>query len=482
LTAEGATEPPIRRRSQSIAAFLSFLWPGLGHAYTHRTRAALLFAVPVLVIVLIVVVQAASGLGKLATLIISPSSALTVFILVVLLGIWRELAVIDAASAIPPRGSWRRGRSLLTIGLITVIIGVTHVWAGAVAWALYDASKNVFVGLEGADAGQPVASPVAGAPFASGSPSLAPDDEYVAAPFATPPTAAARINLLLTGIDSAETRSHALNDTLLVASIDPTSGNVALISFPRDISNFPMVGGGTYKGKINSYMTWVNNHPEDFKDKPLVELVKELSFLVGAPIHYYAAVDLAGFQRMIDAAGGVTINNQRAIDDPIYDWLDGSPRGFKLSVGKHHLDGRDALAYVRSRYTFGDNDFNRARRQQEVLVALGNSVTNPSMLPRLPGIIDAAGKTVRTNFPSGRVGEMLELLQGRAGEKVRQVVLGPPYSYHPPNDQTGGIYTLRLRMDRLAKLSREIFGSESTYPAPTASNPAPSAAASTANP
>jgi LCP family protein required for cell wall assembly len=438
-----------------------------------------LFAVPVLVIVLIVVVQAASGLGKLATLIISPSSALTVFILVVLLGIWRELAVFDAASAITPRGSWRHGRSLLTIALITIVIGVTHVWAGAVAWAVYDASRNVFVGLEGPDAGQSVASPDAGLPLSSGAPSAAPDDEYVVAPFATPPTAAARINLLLTGIDSAQTRSHALNDTLMVASIDPTSGNVALISFPRDISNFPMVGGGTYHGKINSYMTWVNNHPSDFKDKPLVELVKELSFLVGAPIHYYAAVDLAGFRTMVDAAGGVTINNQRAIDDPIYDWLDGSPRGFKLSVGKHHLDGRDALAYVRSRYTFGDNDFNRARRQQEVVVALANSLTNPSMLPRLPSLIEAAGNTVRTNFPSGRVGEMLELVQGRAGEKVRQVVLGPPYAYHPPNDQAGGIYTLRLRMDRLAKLSREIFGSESTYPAPS---PAPTATPPVANP
>jgi LCP family protein required for cell wall assembly len=260
-----------------------------------------------------------------------------------------------------------------------------------------------------------------------------------------------------------------------VPSIDPTSGDVALISFPRDISYFPMAGGGTYKGKINSYMTWVNNHPSDFKDKPLVELVKELSFLVGAPIHYYAAIDLAGFSKLIDAAGGVTINNQRAIDDPIYDWLDGSPRGFKLSIGKHHLGGRDALAYVRSRYTFGDNDFNRARRQQEVLVALANSLANPSMLPRLPSLIEAAGQTVRTNFPSGRVGEMLELLQGRAGQKVRQVVLGPPYSYHPDSKLTGGIYTLRLHMDRLAKLSRDVFGNESTYPAPTPSNPTPSA-------
>jgi polyisoprenyl-teichoic acid--peptidoglycan teichoic acid transferase len=469
LSAEGASEPPIRRRSPSIAAFLSFLWPGLGHAYTRRTRAALLFALPVLAVVLIVLIQAASGLGKLATLIISPSSALTAFILVVLLGVWREVAVIDAASAIRPRGSWRRGRSLLTISVITVIIAVTHLWAGAIAWALYDASRNVFVGLEGPDAGLPVATSVAGGgPYASGSAGAGPDDEYAVGPFATPLTAASRINILLTGVDSAETRNHALNDTLIVASIDPTNGDVALISFPRDISNFPMVNGDTYQGKINSYMTWVNNHPSDFKAKPLVELVKELSFLVGAPIHYYAAVDLAGFRKLIDAAGGVTIDNQRAIDDSGYDWLDGR-RGFTLSVGKHHLDGENALAYVRSRYTPGDSDFNRARRQQEVLVALANNLTNPSMLPRLPALIEAAGQTVRTNFPSGRVGEMLELLQGRAGQKVRQVVLGPPYSYHPPNDQTGGIYTLRLQMDRLAKLSRDVFGDESTYPAPSAS-------------
>ena len=146
-------------------------------------------------------------------------------------------------------------------------------------------------------------------------------------PFATPPTAASRINVLLTGVDSAETRSHALTDTLMVASIDPVTHDVALISFPRDVSNFPLVDGGTYKGKINSYMTYVNNHPKEFKDKPLVELVRELSFLVGAPIHYYAAVDLAGFRKLVDAAGGVTVNVETALNDARYDWLDGRPVG-----------------------------------------------------------------------------------------------------------------------------------------------------------
>ena len=284
-------------------------------------------------------------------------------------------------------------------------------------------------------------------------------------PFATPATPTSRINVLLTGVDSAENRSHALTDTLLVASVDPVTGHVALVSFPRDITNFPLVDGGTFKGKINSFMTYVGQHPKEFKGAPLVELVRELSFLVGVPIEYYAAVDLAGFRRLIDVAGGVTIDNQRAIDDPRYDWLDGR-RGFKLSVGTHMLDGEDALAYVRSRYTPGDNDFNRARRQQEVLVSLSKKLATPGMLPRIPQLIGVAGDTLRTNFPSDRVSEMLRLVQGIDSTSVTQVVLGPPYSVHPPDSETDGIYTLRLKMDKLAAESIKLFGSDSTYAQP----------------
>jgi polyisoprenyl-teichoic acid--peptidoglycan teichoic acid transferase len=463
LNPAGTLGPAPERRSPSIAAFLSFVWPGLGHWYTRRDRAALLFALPVVGVVLVVGVQAVGGVSRLAALFISPSSALTVCILIVLLGVWREIAVVDSAMAVRPRGAWRRGRSLIVVILVSLVILATHAWAGYVAWAFYDADSRIFVGdTEGPDtaSGLGTASPGAGQ-------TSDPNDDYVVAPFATPATPVARINVLLTGVDSAETRSHALTDTLIVASIDPITDDVALISFPRDISNFPMVDGGIYQGKINSFMTWVVNHPKDFKNKPLVELARELSFLVGAPINYYAAVDLAGFRRLIDAAGGVTITNDRAINDPVYDWIDGShPPGFKLSVGTHTLGGEDALAYVRSRYTFGDNDFNRARRQQQVLLALVQKLATPAMLPKIPQLVGVAGDTLRTNFPSERVSEMLGLAEGIDASSVTQVVLGPPYSYHPPNSQTGGIYTLNLDMAKLAALSIKVFGNESTYPQP----------------
>jgi LCP family protein required for cell wall assembly len=457
LNPAGTVGSAPERRSPSIAAFLSFLWPGLGHWYTRRDRAAILFAVPFLGVVLVVAMQATEGLSGLAAVLISPSSALTASILIVLLGVWREIAVIDSAMAIRPRGAWRRGRSLIVLSLVSVIILATHVWAGSVAWAFYDAGSRIFVGAEGPDA-------IAAAPATTLAPgrSADPNDVYVVPPFATPASPTARINILLTGVDSAEQRSTAVTDTLIVASIDPTTRKVALISFPRDIADFPLVDGGTYHAGINTFMTDVANHPTRYKDKPLVELARELGFLVGAPIEYYAAVDLAGFRTLIDAVGGVTITNAQPVDDPTYLWRDGR-HGFKLAAGTHALDGEDALAYVRARSTPEDNDVDRSRRQQEVLLGLLQKLTTPSMLTKVQQLVGLAGDTLRTNFPSDQISQMLSLADGIDTSSVTQIVLGPPYSVRSSGSQAGGTGALHLDLDRLAAMSIDLFGSDSTY-------------------
>ncbi len=452
-----ASHPSTRReRSPHIAAFLSFLWPGLGHWYGGRTRAAVLFAVPVFGILLLVAIQVAGSVGQIAQLFLTPSSALTVVILIGLLAAWRLLAIVDSMST-GIKDPIRHPPTLATFVVLGLLVVLTHGALGYAAWAAYDASSRIFVSDTSPDVSPaPVAGPGQTAP---------PEDEYYTKPIATPETAEARINILLTGIDSAERRTTSLTDTILVASVDPTTGHVALVSFPRDITNFPLYDGRTYTGKINSFMSYARNRPDEFPDGPLSALVKEVGFLLGAPVHYYAAIDLAGFRRMIDLVGGVTIDNPRAINDPRYDWLDGK-RGFRLSAGKHHLNGRTALAYVRSRQGVGDTDFSRARRQQQVLLALREQLTQPDMLPQIPELLDAAGDTIRTNFPSDRVGEMIDLAQRIDTDSVIQVVLGPrKYATVPPPSETNGIYELRLNMDALAKLSIEIFGEASTYAA-----------------
>ena len=443
----------MNHRSAATAAVLSFLFPGLGHAYLGRRRAALVFALPAILVVLAAGLDLLRGIDGVIAYVITPSGAMTVLVLVLLTGAWRLISMIDAV-AVARRVAGLRARATVVAGVLVAITLVTHGSMAYVAYTMYDAGSKIFVG------GGPDDAPTTAQPGTSADPT--PSDDYEATPLATPETAKSRINILLTGVDSAESRSTALTDTLLVVSVNPEDGSVAMLSMPRDISHFPLYDGRTFTGKINSLMTWARNHPKEFPDGPFPTLIKELGFLVGVPIHYYAAVDLEGFRRMIDEVGGVTVNNERAINDPAYDWLDGT-RGFSLAAGKVKLDGRTALAYVRSRQGAGDNDFTRAARQQQLLVALRNKLASPDSITRLPALIRVAGDTVRTNLPTERLEEFIALARTVDTGAIERYVLGPPYSFHPPTSSTGGVYTLQLRMDRIAKLSIELFGDDSTY-------------------
>jgi LCP family protein required for cell wall assembly len=437
-----------RGRSSSVAAFLSFLWPGAGQWYRGRRRAALLYALPVLVVAIVVIAQFVGGVQDLALELFAPSFSLTILILIILLGLWRLVAMLDAATT---RGGWGGAAGRQTKGVLAalaVVVVIVHGIGAYFAYSFYEAGSRIFV----------TEQPNETVP-GSGDPRQAP---LVATPFATPQTRAARINVLLTGIDSGPGRNHALNDTLIVASIDPVTHKVAMVSFPRDIANFPLYNGGRYTDKINSLMSYAGKHQDKFPDGPVNTLTKELGYLVGAPIHYYAAVDLDGFRRLIDKVGGVDIDNPRAINDPVYGgWTDKRPIGFSLSAGMHHLDGQSALAYVRSRKGTGDSDFSRARRQQQLLVALARKLSDPNMITRLPDLLTVAGDTVRTNFPSDRLREMIELTQGVPDKSITQIVLGPPYSVRPKTKSS--TYTLELVPAKLAAVSMKVFGAESAY-------------------
>jgi LCP family protein required for cell wall assembly len=442
-----------RVRSPAVAAVLSFLWPGLGQWYVGLPRLAAFLALPILGLLLLLVAWLAGGLDHALIDLLAPAVAVTFIVLVIAEGALRIGALAHAAYVASGRrrSSWRRASVSGPVLALAFLVAASHLWAVSVAWSLYDASGRMFDG------------PEAVLPLPSGQASPNPSDDFLATPGATPETASSRINVLLTGIDSSEIREHALTDTLIVLSIDPVTGKAAMISFPRDIARFKLWDGRTYTGKLNSLLTYANNHPTEYPEGGLPTLIHELGYLLGVPIHYFAAVDLAGFVKLVDAVGGVTVDNPRAINDPGYGgWTDGRI-GFTLSAGVHKLDGQTALAYARSRKGSGDNDFTRARRQQQLLVALRNRLTDPGLLLKLPSIITTASAILRTNFPRERVNEMLTL--GHAiGDKdlTRQVVLGPPYAVNPPAGTPGG-YQLVLDMARIAKLSIEIFGADSSY-------------------
>ena len=448
----------MKHKSAVVAALLSFIFPGLGHLYLGRRRQALVFALPAILVAVAIGLEALRGVDSILANLITPSGSLTVLILLILAGGWRVVAIVDAV-LIARRQAGLRAPAAIFAGALLALVFVAHGAGAYVAYTVYDAGSRIFTAA-GPD-GQSGTTPSGSVdPDASGLPE--PTDDFQATPNATPETAQSRINILLTGVDSAETRTTALTDTLLVISINPVDKSVVMLSLPRDISNFPLYDGRTFKGKINSLMTWARNHKKEFPDGPFPTLIKEIGYLIGVPIHYYAAIDLQGFRRMIDAVGGVTVNNPKVIDDPRYEWLDGT-YGFHLDAGKVKLNGRNALAYARSRQGVGDSDFTRAARQQQLLVALREKLSSPDMITKIPDIINVAGDTIRTNLPTNRFEELIGLAREVKTDAISRHVLTYPIAFHPPTESTGGVWTLQLHMDKVAELSRKLFGSDSRY-------------------
>lgn len=461
-------------RSPAVAAILSFGWPGLGQLYAGRRRVAAFLGVPVLIIAALLLIAASGGVAVLASRMLVPAFAISVLLLVIVLGVWRIAAILDAFRAVgTPDGRRRPAVRAVVVLLIALVVG-THGLIALDSWAFVEASNRIFVGATAVPTPAPGETPGPSATPAPSASDAGAGANYGGGSAVIPPAASSRITILLTGIDAFRTRSEALNDTLLVVSVDPVKKTAAMLSMPRDTSEFPLYFGGVFHSKINSLMTWAYLHPGLTPDSPIDTLTKELGFLLGVPVNYYAAIDLAHFEKMVDLVGGVDINNAKWINDGRYDWLDGSPRGFQLSPGRHHLGGRLALAYVRSRQGVGDSDYTRAARQQEVIVALAKRMASPALIAQLPALLDAAASAIKTDLPSGRLPDMIQTASSFDLANVTKIVLNAPYNYHPPSSTTGGVWTSQLHMDRIAALSVKLFGTDSRYYTPPAPSPSPS--------
>lgn len=417
---------------------------------------------------LLLAAQLRRGLEVAGASLLDPGVALGALAIVALAGLWRLASMVDAFTSARRRlpveaagsSAPRSGRGVANVVLSTLIAIVlaVHGVAAYYAWSFYTADSVIF------GSAQSIASSVNVRAGSSPAPSPTPS-----------PAPTGRVTILIGGTEKGfHNADPLLTDTLLVVSVDPVTHTAAMISVPRDTSDFPLYFGGTYQGKINSLLENVMANPKAYPDGPVTTLTREVGYLVGIPVQYYAQIDLNGFESLINLVGGIDVTNPTAIVDPRYSWLNGS-HGFYLSAGPHHLDGSQALAYVRSRLGVGENDYVRSARQQQVLVALKQRLTSPAMLPKLPAILQAAEATIQTNFPGSEAAAMVSVAKSVPKSAISRVVLGPPYSYHPPSATTGGIWTSRLYMSKVAALSVKFFGAQSRYYSPPAAS-RPSAA------
>ncbi len=469
--------------SSSLAALLSFLWPGLGQLSMRKRRVAALFAVPPALVLLLLAYELRRGpVVFAAELFANRDVGLAAVAIVILLGAWRLAAVLNVYLE---GGRSRTHQSLdkFVVVALAVAIVVSHAGAGLVLAVYSNAGTAVFNPNPSLiDLTTPAPSQTSG--HSDGSADTAgPTDT----PGATPtPTAApsidSRVTILFTGVDSAPGRSEHLYDSIMVVSYDPATNSVQMVSVPRDSASFPLYFGNhqavPVTTRINSLPTYVQNGWIISPDSPYMTLVKEVSYLVGIPINYYAVMDFDGFQKMIDMVGGIDVVNQTAISDPTYDWLDGHPEGFFLAAGPQHLDGEQALAFVRSRH--GSSDWARSSRQQQVLVALLHKMAQPDQILNLPSLISTIGTSVTTNFPSDQVADYVAIGQDVPSSNIRQIVLGPPYTITGVNSLSSAATTCLVNA-RVAALSVQLFGRDSTWygkPAPANTCPVKAPAAS----
>jgi len=296
----------------------------------------------------------------------------------------------------------------------------------------------------------PSASP-SESPSASASESPSPSPSPSPGPL--PPYDSNRLTVLLTGVDFMTGRAHALNDTLMLVSINLSTRAVAMVSVPRDTAAFPFYWGGEAPDdfKINELVKAISAGRFGSPDTPMNTLANEIGYLVGVRVNYYAEIDMNGFSQMIDLVGGVDVNNPTALNDPFTCTF--------IPAGLVHLDGPTALKFVRSRES--TSDYARASRQQLVMIALERKLATPAMLPNLGSLLALAGQSIATNFPLGSAKNYVSVAEHISS--ISQCVLGPPYNYHPDSSLTGGTWTSRLILGQVANLSVHLFGSDSRY-------------------
>ena len=456
-----------RRVSPSLAALLSFLWPGLGQLYVRRRYAALLFALPMFLVLIWAALQLIHGAFWFAAAMLGSDYALTIAVLAVAVGLWRAASMLYAFFDRPRvRAASKWDRLALAVLLIAVVGVQGTVAVNALAVRDFDlqVASNQFADTSPAPSiDAPGATPSTSGPVSSPIP-------YQVEPGVTPAPLLHRVTVLLTGLDFTAGRDHALNDTLLLVSLDTQTGKVAMISVPRDTADFPLYWGGTAAVtlKINAMQTYIRNHWLFPPDPPMTALTKEIGYLVGIPVNYYAQINMDGFVQLIDLVGGVDVINPTALSDPYYGtWHE--------PAGPIHLDGKNALIYVRSRHSVGGSDWARAGRQQDVLVALVKKLASPSMVLQFQQVLGLAGNAIQTNFPLDTVKDYSQFLEGFSSASVSGCVLGPPYSWLPATSTTGGSSTSRLNLDKVADLSVQLFGADSRYYGQKGVVPAPCA-------
>ena len=262
-----------------------------------------------------------------------------------------------------------------------------------------------------------------------------------------------RVNILLLGIDEREDQYGPWRtDTMIVLTIDPENNTAGILSIPRDLW-VPIPGYSENRINTAHYTGDLNKFPGG---GPALA-IKTVQYNLGIPIHYYVRVNFSGFVNAIDTIGGIDIHVEKEIDDPLYP--DGA-YGYDplyIQVGLQHMDGELALKYARTRH--GGSDFNRLRRQQQVIMAVRDKVLRLEMLPqlllKLPQLLKTVGDSVQTDLQLDEMRNLVQLASKINDEQIKAASIDS--SMTEPTTRHNGAQVLIPIRDEIRAVVDEIF-------------------------
>lgn len=243
-----------------------------------------------------------------------------------------------------------------------------------------------------------------------------------------------RYNVLLLGGDAGPMRVGLRPDSITVASVDQQTGRTVLFGLPRNLEHVPFPSGSIMHRQfphgfncsgcmLNAVNTWATDHAGLFKGvkNPGIEATKEaVEQITGLHINYYVLIDLRGFQDLIDAVGGVTLDVHTRI--PI-GGEGGRITGY-IDPGVQHLDGYHALWFARSRAT--SDDYSRMARQKCVMNAMLHQLNPQTVLTRFGAIAQAGKQVISTSIPASQLGTFVNLALKAKQQPVSTVSFVPP--------------------------------------------------------
>ncbi len=264
-----------------------------------------------------------------------------------------------------------------------------------------------------------------------------------------------RLTVLVMGLDRrpGEQGLAYRTDTMMLISLDRDSNSIGVLSIPRDL--YVEVPGYGQPQRINSAMVLGELQQPNYGPTLAMQTVQ---YNFGIRVHNFVAMDFQAVTDLVDVLGGIDIEVPYDIADYQYPDMNFGYDPLILRAGLQHLDGQTALKFARTRH--GDNDFERARRQQMVIYALRDRVLDGNMLPTLvvqsPSLFAALADNVYTGLSLDQIIQIAFTLKDVPGDQIRNAVVDNRFT--SPYTTPDGAQVLVPRREALAQLLSDTFG------------------------